>query len=78
MFVEMKSILTGCYNYESLQLICVIMFVIMRVDHVESSQNYGFETIEDIRLFFLNTGSRVFDQPQNSALVGISSNDLIG
>ena len=39
-----------------------MMIVIRRVDHVESSdessQNYGFETIEDIRLFFLNTGSR--------------------
>ena len=58
------------------------MFVIMRVDHVESSdessQNYGFETIEEIRLFFSNTGSRVFGQPQNSALVGIPSNGLIG
>ena len=59
-----------------------MMIVIRRVDHVESSdessQIYVFETIEDIRLFFLNTGSRVFDQPQNSALVPISSNDLIG
>ena len=37
----------------------------MSVDHVESSdessQNYDFATIEDVRLFFLNTGSRVFD-----------------
>ena len=53
----------------------------MCVDHVESSDessHYGYDTIEELRLYFASTGRRVMFQPENTALGGVLSNDLIG